>query len=309
VISYVLALSAGLVNATSNVLNRKAVREEPDQAEFRLKLIFDLMRRRVWLAAVAMMAVSFALAAAALGAGQLASVQLIVVLELPMTIIGGALLFRTRLDARTWTAIAMLTTGVIALLALLDPRPGTAEAIAPVTWITMSAANIGACVAFFFAAKATRVPAVRASLLGVATGLGYGLTAAYTKGFADKFVSEGITGVLTAWQFYATIGAGVASAFLLENAYQAGPLTASQPGITLVDPLVSTIWGIVVFGETTNHGLLLRLTALPAIALAAGVFLLSSSPVLRNTRTRQAAQARGDLTPSQAPGSANSRDR
>ncbi len=308
-ISYVLAFLAGLVNATSNVLNRKAVREEPDQAEFRLKLIFDLMRRRVWLAAVAMMVISFGLAAAALGAGQLASVQLIVVLELPMTIIGGALLFRTRLDARTWTAIAMLTAGVIALLALLDPRPGTAAAIAPVTWITMSAANIGALVALFFAAKAAKVPAVRASLLGVATGLGYGLTAAYTKGFADKFAAEGIAGVLPAWQFYATIGAGITSAFLLENAYQAGPLTASQPGITLVDPLVSTIWGIAVFGETTNHGLLLRLTVLPAIALAAGVFLLSSSPVLRSTQTGQAAQARGGLTPSPVPGSANSRDR
>ncbi|HUC57158.1 MAG TPA: DMT family transporter [Streptosporangiaceae bacterium] len=301
-ISYVLAFLAGLVNATGNVLNRKAARDEPDQAEFRLKLITDLFHRRVWLAAVGMMIISFALASAALGTGQLASVQLVVVLELPMTIIGGSLLFKTRLDTRTWVAIAMLTAGVIALLALLDPQPGPAKTIAPITWITMSAANIGALIVLFLAAKAHPKPVVRASLLGIATGLGYGLTAAYTKGFADKFATEGIVGVLSSWQFYATIATGVLSAFLLENAYQAGPLTVSQPGITLVDPLISTIWGIVVFGETTNHGVLLRLTVLPAIAVAAGVLLLSRSHVLRATQTGQQAPANAGVPANQALG-------
>src|SRR5271168_1879258 len=143
-ISYFLAFLAGLVNATGNVLNRKAAKDEPDQAEFRLKLITDLLHRRIWLAAVAMMIVSFALASAALGTGQLASVQLVVVLELPMTIIGGSLLFRTPLSARTWIAIGLLTAGVIALLALLDPKAGPPQTIAPITWIIMSAANIGA---------------------------------------------------------------------------------------------------------------------------------------------------------------------
>jgi drug/metabolite transporter (DMT)-like permease len=292
VISYVLAFLAALVNATGNVLNRKAARDEPDQAEFKLKLITDLAHRRIWLLAVAMMIISFALASAALGSGQLASVQLVVVLELPMTIIGGSLLFRASLDARTWIAVGMLTAGVIALLALLDPQPGPAKAIAPITWITMSAANLGALIVLVVAARAHPKPVVRASLLGIATGLGYGLTAAYTKGFADKFATQGFVGVFTAWQFYATIATGVLSAFLLENAYQAGPLTASQPGITLVDPLISTIWGIVVFGETTNHGLLLRLTVFPAIAVAAGVLLLSRSHVLRATQTGQPVRAK-----------------
>jgi drug/metabolite transporter (DMT)-like permease len=285
VLSYVLAFLAGLVNATGNVLNRKAASDEPDQAEFRLKLITDLMHRKVWLAAVGMMIISFVLASAALGTGQLASVQLVVVLELPMTIIGGAWLLHTPIGTRDWIAIGALTAGVIGLLALLDPQPGPAKAIAPILWIVGSAVNLGALAALFLAAKAHPRPAVRASLLGMATGLGYGLTAAYTKGFADKFAAGGIGAVFTAWQFYACIAAGVLSAFLLENAYQAGPLTASQPGITLVDPLISTIWGIVVFGETVSHGIRLGLIVLPALAVAAGVALLSRSQVLRATET------------------------
>jgi drug/metabolite transporter (DMT)-like permease len=287
VLSYVLAFLAGLVNATSNVLNRKAARDEPDQAEFRLKLITDLMHRKVWLAAVGLMILSFALAAAALGTGQLASVQLVVVLELPMTIIGGTLVLGTPLGTREWLAIGALTLGVIGLLALLDPRPGPAKPVPPMLWILASAANIGAIVGFFLAGRTHSKPAVRASLLGVATGLGYGLAAAYTKGMADQFNSGGITAVFTSWQLYACVGAGVTSVFLLENAYQAGPLTASQPGVTLVDPVVSTLWGVVVMGETVNHGTLLELTALPALALAAGVFMLSRSRVLRATHSGQ----------------------
>ena len=286
-ISYVLAFLAGLVNATGNVLNRKAARDEPDQAEFRLKLITDLMHRKVWLAAVGMMIVSFALASAALGTGQLASVQLVVVLELPMTIIGGALVLRTALGTREWVAIGALTAGVIGLLALLDPKPGPAKPASPMLWMMTSAANIGAIVVLYLAARAHPKPAVRASLLGVATGLGSGLTAAYTKAMTEQFNSGGITAVFTSWPFYACASAGVASAFLLENAYQAGPLTASQPGITLVDPVVSTLWGVIVFGETVNHGTLLMLTALPALAVASGVFILSRSSVLHATQAGQ----------------------
>jgi drug/metabolite transporter (DMT)-like permease len=285
VISFVLAFFAALVNATGNVLNRKAARDEPAQAQFRLKLITDLLHRKAFLAAIAMMIISFALASAALGTGQLASVQLVVVLELPMTIIGGALLFRARLAARDWVAITAMTVGVIGLLALLDPRAGAGRTtISPLLWILPSAANIGLVIVLYLAAKANPRPGARAGLLGLAAGCGYGLTAAYTKGMADQFNSGGIAGVLSSWQFYACATAGVASAWLLENAYQAGPLTASQPGITLVDPIISTLWGVVVFGEQVNRGAILALSPLPLIAVAAGVLLLSRSPVLHATQ-------------------------
>jgi drug/metabolite transporter (DMT)-like permease len=294
VISFVLAFFAALVNATGNVLNRKAARDEPAQAQFRLKLITDLLHRKAFLAAIGLMMASFALASAALGTGQLASVQLVVVLELPMTIIGGALLFGTRLAVRDWVSIAAMTAGVIGLLALLHPRAGAGRTgISPIMWILPSAANAGLIVVLYLAAKANPRPAARASLLGLAAGCGYGLTAAYTKGFADQFNSGGIAGVLSSWQFYACITAGVGSAWLLENAYQAGPLTASQPGITLVDPVISTLWGVLVFGEQVNRGAILALSPLPLIAVAAGVFLLSRSPVLHATQGGPAPARRG----------------
>src|SRR6202046_4912565 len=129
-----------------------------------------------------MMIVSFALASAALGTGQLASVQLVVVLELPMTIIGGSLLFGTRLSTRTWVSIAAMTAGVIGLLALLAPRPGPAKTITPTLWILTSAANIGAVLVLFMAGRASSRPAARASLPGEGGGLLLRPAAASTTG-------------------------------------------------------------------------------------------------------------------------------
>ena len=120
-ISYALAFLAAIVNATGDVLNRKASREAPAHLAFRFRLFAHLLRRRTWLAAAALMVTSFVLAAAALGTGQLASVQLIVILELPLTLVGSAWFLGGQLPARDWAAIVAMTAGVIGLLVLLDP--------------------------------------------------------------------------------------------------------------------------------------------------------------------------------------------
>jgi drug/metabolite transporter (DMT)-like permease len=297
VISYFLAFLGAVANASGNVLNRKASRDEPPEVQFRLRMFAYLIHRRTWIAAVGLMTVSFALAAAALGTGQLASVQLVIVLELPLTLIGGSWLLGTRLAVRDWAAIAAMTGGVIGLLALLNPQAGATTAVGPTLWILGSAANGGAVIVLYVAAKAHPRPVTRTALLGIAAGFSYGLTAAFTKGMADQFNAGGILSLLSSWELYACVITGLVSVWLLQNAYEAGPLAASQPGITLVDPIISTLWGVVVFGEQVNRGALLALTPLPLIAVAAGAFVLSRSPVLHVTAT---GQEPGNAGPQQA---------
>jgi drug/metabolite transporter (DMT)-like permease len=284
-ISYLLAFIGALANATGNVLNRKAARDEPTQVQFRLKMFADLAHRPAWLAAIGLMTVSFIFAAAALGTGELASVQLVVILELPLTLLGGSLLLGGRLGWHEWLAVAAMTGGVIGLLALLNPQQGPEPRVPALLWILASAANGGAVLVLFLAAKAHKHALSQATLLGLGAGLSYGLTAAYTKGMADDFNEGGISAVFSSWQLYACVTAGLVAVWLLQNAYQAGPLFAAQPGITLVDPIVSTLWGVLVFGEHVRQGALLYLTVLPLIAVAAGVFVLSRSPILHATAT------------------------
>jgi drug/metabolite transporter (DMT)-like permease len=293
-ISYLWAFLTAVANAGSNVLNRKATQEEPARFEFRPRLILDLLRRRTWLIAVAIMLVSFLLGATALGTGQLAAVQIIIILELPLTLIGGAKFLGSRLGRREWAAIAGLTGGVIGLLACLDPQSGQVPKITPAQWIIGSAATGGPVLVFFLLARRTQQPDLRAALLGVATGLGFGLASAYTKGMTEQFSSGGITAVLASWQLYAAAAAGITAGWLLQNAYHAGRLAASQPGITLADPAVSTAWGIVIFGEQVRGGLFLALALIPLAALIGSVFLLSRSPVLQDTAGESPGEAAED---------------
>ena len=203
VISYLAPLFAAVTNATSNALNRKAAREAPGLDQFRLRLITDLLHRRAWLAAIGLMFLSFLFSAVALGTGQLVSVQLIIILELPMTLIIGARILRVHLTAQEWVGTAAMTAGVIGLLILLNPEPGPSRAVGPMSWILGSAVNAGVIGALFLAARAHRGPARQAALLGAASGLGCGLTAVYTKGFVGRFADGGVTAVISSWQLYA----------------------------------------------------------------------------------------------------------
>lgn len=285
-ISYALAFLAAIVNAVGDVLNRKASRDAPANLAFRFKLFADLLRRRAWIAAAVLMLASFILAAAALGTGELATVQLIVILELPLTLLGSTLFLGGQLQARDWTAIVAMTAGVIGLLVLINPRPGHGVTVPAVVWLAGSAANLAVIAGLYLAAKAQRRPAVRSALLGMASGFGYGLTAAFTKGMADQFTGQGVGGVLSSWQLYACGATGLVSTWLLQNAYHAGTLAAAQPGITLIDPLIATVWGAVAFGEHVRQGWILVLAVLPLAALTAGVLALSRSPSWQRNEER-----------------------
>ena len=67
---------------------------------------------------------SFVLQAVALGLGPLSAVEPIITLEVPLTLLVASAVFHTRLGRREWTAILVMTCGMIALIAILDPQAG-----------------------------------------------------------------------------------------------------------------------------------------------------------------------------------------
>jgi drug/metabolite transporter (DMT)-like permease len=307
VISYVAAAGTAVANAASNVLNRKATRDEPAAAEFRLRLIIDLLRRRTWLAAVAMMILSFGLGAAALGTGQLAAVEPIIALELPMTVIGGSWVLGGRLRPRGWAAIAVMTAGLAVLLVSLDPRPGHPARVAAAAWIVGSAANGGGVAVLLAVGWKTRSPSRRAALLGVSCGLGYGLASAYTKGMTEVFSTGGVAAVITSWELYAAMATGTIATWLLQNAYHAGRLATAQPGITLADPVVAVVWGVLAFGEQVRQGVFLVPAVLAVLAVGAAVVVLASSPRMHGAAGQSEAESQRRDTSREAARSAASR--
>jgi hypothetical protein len=92
--------------------------------------------------------------------------------------------------------------------------------------------------------------------------------------------SHGVGNIFTTWQTYGLVVTGLLGMFLLQNALQAGPLVAAQPGFTLADPLVAMTWGIVVFGEHIRSGPWLIGELGGGFLIAGATFTLARSPLL-----------------------------
>ena len=282
-LGYLLAVLAAGFNAVSNILQREANRQEPPEVAMRLRLILDLLHRPIWLAGVATVTASFVLDAAALSVGRLAGVQPVLVLELPLTLFGASVVLRgARLRTREWLAIAGMSAGVAGLIFFLDPTQGHQHGVRPLTWavgVALTVGAVGACVSFSSRGGPSRRPA----LLGLASGVGFGLTAAFMKA-ATAALGQGPAAVFETWSTYAMVLSGLVAMFLMQNALQAGRLIAAQPGITLADPGVAILWGVLAFGERIRGGAYTAGAVLSGLALAAGVMVLSNSPLLHQDR-------------------------
>lgn len=225
------------------------------------------------------MIIGFLLQAAALGGGRLALVEPVLVLELPFTLAMASVTFHRRLHRREWLAAAAMTAGLAMLVASLAPRGGNALRVATVIWLLaggITIAIVSVLVVAGFRSEGSR----KASLLGIATGVSFGLTAALMTAMSEA-IGRGFTTIFVTWQTYAMVVTGCGAMFLLQNALQAGTLVAVQPGLTLSDPLVSIAWGIAVFHEATATGAILVVTAAGALLIAWGTFSLSRSPLIQ----------------------------
>jgi hypothetical protein len=274
----IFALLTASSNAIASVLQRRAAAQVPPERSMHVSLLADLVRRRVWLAGIAMVVVAAVAQAAALATGPIALVQPIFIIELPVTLVLATLVNRNRqaLGLLPWRAIIITTVALGGGLAFGAPSGAigfaqdTSWAIALIVTAAFEAVLIGMAVG-------TRGEP-RAALLGLAAACGYALTAALMKNsMAD--LNFGVVHMFSRWHLYATAAAGVGALFLLQNALQAGSLVASQPMLTVGDALISIAYGVTLFGEELRTGwwLLPQLVALTAIVY--GCVQIARSPL------------------------------
>lgn len=278
-LSYVFAALAAGGNALANVMQRKASLEEPADRPFGLRLLLDLVRSSTWLLGFAGLVASFVLQAVALGFGQLSGVEPIITLEVPLTLLVASRVFGSRLGRPEWTGIMVMTAGMIALVAILAPQPGDETNVTNFHYLA-AGGGTAATIAVLVIAGQRGNSVWRTACLGAAAGTSFGLTATMIKETISRGDRDGFSGILTTWQTYVAVGFGILGLVLVQWALHTGPLLAAQPGFTLMDPLVSILWGVLVFNEMTRTGWWLVPATLGAMSVGYGVFLLARSPVL-----------------------------
>ena len=74
---------------------------------------------------------------------------------------------------------------------------------------------------------------------------------------------------------------GLGTVFLLQNALHAGPITASRTTLVTMNPLLSIVLGVTLFGDVLRGGALwITLEVLALAVLVVGVVVLTRSPLV-----------------------------
>ncbi|MDT4904324.1 MAG: hypothetical protein QOH52_2340 [Pseudonocardiales bacterium] len=295
-LSILCAALAAVGNAVANVAQRKASLEQPPALRFGVHFLHDLIRRRIWLLGFAGMVASFGLQAVALSQGQLSVVETIITLEVPLTLLVASQVFRTRLGKDEWGGVIAMTAGMIVLLVALNPRVGNETNVSHRVYV-LAGGGTAATIALLIAVAVRGPRAWRTVCLGAATGTCFGLTATLIKETMSQLSSRGWVGVVSTWQTYAAVGFGILGVVIMQWALHSGPLLAAQPGFTLMDPLVSILWGVLVYHEAVRTGWWLAVALVGAGGIAIGVLLLARSPLLAGQGTSEAA---GTVSPVRA---------
>jgi drug/metabolite transporter (DMT)-like permease len=280
-VAYLLAASAAFVNALTSVLQRIGVETAPASTTMRWSLMAHALRRGIWLVGFALMLVVFVLQATALRFGELSVVQPVLTTELLFLLLILAVWFRYRLGWREWLGSATIVVGLGAFFLAADPKGG--HALPTTRQFTVASVLLTLAIAAFIVAALRGPRWWRAAAFGAATGITAAFSAALTKSITT-YITEGWGHVLTHPQPYMLAITGLGTVFLLQNALHAGPITASRTTLVTLNPLVSIVLGITLFGDRLRSSPMWIACEVVALAvLVAGVVVLARSPLVAGT--------------------------
>jgi hypothetical protein len=110
-------------------------------------------------------------------------------------------------------------------------------------------ATTGGLVVIFTLLAGRGSPVRRAALYASASGIVWATMATFIKSTTDVLAAQGPLAVLEHGAVYGIIAAGIAGTVLTQAALHHGPLGVSQPVMVIVDPVVSVILGVWLYGE------------------------------------------------------------
>lgn len=246
-----LALAGSAGYAIAAVTQQRTAARLTSGAAFEPGILLRLVRAPLWQVSLIAMAAGFALQAAALDVGRLVVVEPV----FPITLLF-ALLLAARLEGRwlrhaEWTAAMATVAGLVVFLFAAWPSGGerTAGTTALTSAVVGAALLAGLChlVAGRFANHH------RALVLGLAGGIGAGVTDALTKTVAYVATHHGLA-VFADVRLYLLAVVGIITFTLQQNGFRAASLSASMPAYALLEPVVGSILGIVIYDENVGLG-------------------------------------------------------
>ena len=288
-IAALLAIAAALMTGIGDVLEQRSAQQVTDQPVGTLALFGRLLRDRRWWAGSLVAGAGFGLQAAALGLGSVVLVQALSVTSLLFALLINARASHRKITREQWIWAALLTAAVAVVVTVGDPQEGSPRGSSQ-AWAIVAAVMGSALILCRIGAR-TSSASIKALLLGLMSGSLWGLFSVLTKGVVDQ-LDRGIPALLRTPEVYVWVVLAIGATAWEQSAFRAGPLTASLPAVTVSEPIVGSVLGIAVLGETLNTntvgwiavGVSVAVMAAATVALAHSQARTSHETVLRSTQ-------------------------
>jgi drug/metabolite transporter (DMT)-like permease len=274
-IAALLAIAAALMIGIGDVLEQRSAQQVTDKPVGTLALFRRLLRDRRWWTGSLVAAAGFGLQAAALGVGSVVLVQALSVTSLLFALVISATVNHRRITRWQGIWAVLLVAAVAVVVTVGNPQAGSPRGSLR-TWAVV-AAVMGPGLILCVVGARKFSGSVGALLLGVMSGSLWGLFTVLTKGVVDQ-LGHGIPALLRTPELYVWALLGIAATAWEQSAFRAGPLTASLPAVTVAEPVVGSVLGVTVLGETlsTNNVGLVAIGMSVAVMIAATVALAHS---------------------------------
>ena len=240
------------------------------------QLVVYLFRNPLWLFGWVALAAAFVFQALALHNGLLSIVQPLLAVELVFMLLLRRFWIHQSIRPVAWASATVTCAGLAVFVVAGQPGGGQPTPVSK-HWLTATLACC-ACAGVLAVVARWGYPALRAALYGSASAVMWALVATFIKATTDTLTQFGVAGMFTRWPVYALTAGSVAALFLTQAALHVGPLRASQPFLVIVDPIVSIVLSVWLFGEHfTSGAAVLALAAAGFAVMCAGVVVLTQT--------------------------------
>jgi drug/metabolite transporter (DMT)-like permease len=268
-----LALIAAFLFAVAATLQQKGALKLDGVSLSNPKSLVRLVGQRMWLFGTAALLVGYALQAAALDRGRLAIIQPLLVTTIVFALPLGWWLTNQHVGRREIGGATVIIIGLAAFTIYGDPAGGKTNAPND-EWAISIAVLSAICAVLLFVGRGGS-PTTIAAVYGSVAGILFGLSAALTKPTVE-LLHEGVGTMLSHWQCYALAIAGVLGFVLQQVSLGTGRLAPSVATVSVVNPIVGVLLGIIIFDERFSRPTWHVVVAILSLLLALGGAVLIS---------------------------------
>jgi drug/metabolite transporter (DMT)-like permease len=246
----VLALIAAFCFALAATLQQRGALNLTEVSLRRPSSFVRLAKQPAWLLGTAVLLAGYAIQAAALDRGRLVVIQPLLVTTVVFALPLGYFLTAQHVGRREVLGAVALVAGLGLFVIFGDPAGGRNDA--PTSeWLVAIAVIALVCCALFFFGRGGSL-SVKAGVYGTVAGVLFGLSASLTKPTVEA-LHEGIDVVLSDWTLYVLAVAGGLGFVLQQISLATGRLAPSVATVSVANPVVSIVLGVVLLEERLSR--------------------------------------------------------